>query len=90
MEKINELINTLSFLVWGTPLLILLIGTGIFLIIKLRALQIRKLPYSIKVLFERDKGAKSNISHFSTLLLLSKVIVNETNGYFNKFKYYEY
>jgi alanine or glycine:cation symporter, AGCS family len=42
-----ELLNWVGDLVWGPPMLILLVGTGIFLTIRLRGLQFTKLLYSL-------------------------------------------
>ena len=39
-----ELLNAIDSFVWGPPLLVLLVGTGIILSARLRFLQIGKLP----------------------------------------------
>ena len=69
METINNLISSLSSFVWGPPMLVLLVGTGLFLTIKLKGLQVRALGHAIKILFEKDKNAKGDISQFSALML---------------------
>ena len=40
----ENLLNQIDNLVWGVPLLMLLVGTGIYLTIRLKLLQILKLP----------------------------------------------
>lgn len=51
MQNITELFNTINSLVWGPPLLILLVGTGLFLTIRLGALQVVHLPKALKLVF---------------------------------------
>ena len=51
MQNITELLNTIDSLVWGPPLLILLVGTGLFLTIRLGALQVVHLPKALKLVF---------------------------------------
>ncbi|WP_029699315.1 sodium:alanine symporter family protein [Clostridium sp. Ade.TY] len=64
MEKI---LQTIDSIVWGPPLLILLLGTGIYLTYKLKFIQIRKLPQAIKFIFEKEEGAKGDVSSFGAL-----------------------
>ena len=45
--KIIEILNQIRNFVWGLPLIILLLGTGIFLTIRVKVLQIRALPHSL-------------------------------------------
>ena len=39
MEMIEKLVATLSSIVWGAPMLVLLVGTGIYLTIILKGMQ---------------------------------------------------
>lgn len=52
--------------VWGPPLLILLVGTGIYLSIRLRLLQILKLPLAFRLIFAEDQG-HGDISSYAAL-----------------------
>ncbi|NGX42482.1 MAG: Amino-acid carrier protein AlsT [Chlamydiae bacterium] len=67
-----EWLNTIYHYVWGIPMLLLLIGNGLFLTISLRGLQFRYLPYALKLVFfpdkERDKKAQGDISNFESLM----------------------
>ena len=58
MEKINQIAQAVNSFVWGPPLLILLVGTGIFLSFKLGFLQVFRLPLALKYLFSEDPEAK--------------------------------
>jgi AGCS family alanine or glycine:cation symporter len=70
----NELfigwLNTLYGWVWGPPLLILLMGVGIYLTLKLRGLQFSYLGYALKLAFgwTEAKEGKGDISHFQSLM----------------------
>ncbi|RLQ82423.1 sodium:alanine symporter family protein [Planomicrobium sp. Y74] len=69
MERFEELLGTISGYVWGVPLLILIVGTGIYLTVRLGVLQLRLLPYALKLTFSKnvDKDSKGDISHFQAL-----------------------
>lgn len=58
--------KALDSFVWGVPLLVLLVGTGIYLSIRLRLLQVLKLPLAFKLIFAEDKG-EGDISSFAAL-----------------------
>lgn len=64
------MLDTLYAIVWGWPLLILVLGTGIFLTIALRGLQFRYLPYALKLALVPGTGpkGKGDISHFQSLM----------------------
>lgn len=56
----------LDNIVWGAPLLILLVGTGIYLTARLGLLQVIRLPKAFKLIFADDKG-NGDISSFAAL-----------------------
>ncbi|WP_317335354.1 sodium:alanine symporter family protein [Streptococcus orisratti] len=56
----------LDNIVWGAPLLILLVGTGIYLTARLGLLQVIRLPKAFKLIFADDKGS-GDISSFAAL-----------------------
>ncbi|WP_165210477.1 alanine/glycine:cation symporter family protein [Streptococcus tangpeifui] len=53
-------------IVWGPPLLVLLVGTGIYLTIRLGFLQVLRLPKAFKLIFAEDQG-EGDISSFAAL-----------------------
>ncbi len=72
MESINQLAQTINGLVWGPPLLILLVGTGIYLSLRLGFLQVLRLPLALKYLFSKDpemqsSSAEGDISSFASV-----------------------
>ena len=70
MQNIGETLNTFfsefSSLLWGWPMIILLLGTHLFLTIRLRVPQ-RKIWTAIKLSLHHDKGAKGDVSQFEAL-----------------------
>lgn len=61
-----DFFNALDNLVWGPPLLILLVGTGIYLSTRLGFLQIIRLPKAFKLIFAKSEG-EGDISSFAAL-----------------------
>ncbi|WP_432666948.1 sodium:alanine symporter family protein [Wukongibacter baidiensis] len=69
MEKVLALFKAIDSFVWGPPLLILLVGTGIFLTVRLGLLQVIRLPLAIKYLFSKDEDStgEGDVSSFAAL-----------------------
>ena len=68
MEYIENLVSWLSGIVWGAPMLILLVGTGVYLTIILKGMQFWALPHAIKLIFKKEDDAEGEISHFAALM----------------------
>lgn len=66
MEKINEILTIVSNLLWGWPMIILLLGTHVFLTIRLRFPQ-RYIFKAIRLSVKRDPDAKGDVSQFGSL-----------------------
>ncbi|WP_333804752.1 alanine/glycine:cation symporter family protein [Sulfurospirillum sp.] len=68
MELIEKLVATLSGIVWGAPMLVLLVGTGLYLTIILRGMQFWALPHAMKLIFHKEHDGEGEISHFAALM----------------------
>lgn len=66
MQLINDFFASVSSLLWGWPMMILLLGTHIFLTIRLRCPQC-KLFTAIRLSIKRDKDASGDVSQFGAL-----------------------
>lgn len=66
METLNNILNDISSLLWGWPMIILLLGTHIFLTIRLHFPQ-RKIFTAIRLSVKRDKGSTGDVSQFGAL-----------------------
>ncbi|MCJ8325995.1 MAG: sodium:alanine symporter family protein [Campylobacterales bacterium] len=68
METLDTLISTASSIIWGVPMLVLLVGTGLYLTIKLKGMQFWILPHAFSLIFKKEEGAKGDISNFQALM----------------------
>lgn len=66
MDNINDFFVALSSFLWGWPMIVLLLGTHVFLTIRLRFPQ-RKLLTAIRISVQRDKSQKGDVSQFGAL-----------------------
>lgn len=66
MDSINDLLTTLSSWLWGWPMMILLLGTHIFLTIRLHFPQ-RKIFTAIRLSVKKDKNSTGDVSQFGAL-----------------------
>ena len=66
MEQLNEILTKVSGMLWGWPMIILLLGTHLFLTIRLRFPQ-RHIFKAIKLSIHRDAGATGDVSQFGSL-----------------------
>ena len=62
-----EFLNNVDSLVWGPPLMILLMGTGIMLSIRLGLIQIMKLPKALQLIFTARSKGEGDVSSFQAL-----------------------
>ena len=62
----NQILSDISGFLWGWPMIILLLGTHIYLTIRLRFPQ-RKIFTAIRLSFQRDHGATGDVSQFGAL-----------------------
>lgn len=69
MGNVTAFLEQLDSFVWGPPLLILLVGTGIYLTLRLGVLQVFKLPLALQYVFSKDteEGAEGDVSSFQAL-----------------------
>lgn len=69
MEKIDLFLSQLRDWIWSAPLLLLLLGTGIYLTYLLRGMQFRYLGYALKQVTARQRSnSKGDITHFEALM----------------------
>ena len=66
MEWLNDLLTELSNLLWGWPMIILLLGTHVFLTVRLRFPQ-RHIFKAIHLSVKRDANATGDVSQFGSL-----------------------
>ena len=65
----EQIVDTINGFVWGPVMLILLLGTGIYLSIGLKGMTIVRIPYAFKQLFKgRKSSGEGEISPFNALM----------------------
>ena len=73
MEFITSIISSINSIVWGVPMLVMILGVGLFLTFGLKLMPILKLGTGFKLLWQgripdKDKNAKGEISPFNALM----------------------
>ena len=67
-ETINNILVAIDDFVWGVPLIVLILATGIFLTIRLKGLQFTKLGLAFKYMFKNESSGKDGeVSSFAAL-----------------------
>jgi AGCS family alanine or glycine:cation symporter len=74
MELFGQIVNTLNDLVWNTPsifplMVVILLGYGIFITLRLGFIQVRKFKHGIKVVsgYYDDPNDDGDVNHFQAL-----------------------
>lgn len=67
MEDLLQVLGKIDDFVWGPVLLILLMGTGIMLTIRLNLIQVMKLPKAVKLIFKAENKGSGDINSFGAL-----------------------
>ena len=62
-----ETLNAIDSFVWGPPLLVLLVGTGILLSFRLQLLQVFKLPQALGLIFSAKNDGSGDVNSFKAL-----------------------
>ncbi len=66
-KSINELLIKIDDIVWGVPLIVLIMATGIYLTIRMKGLQIRHLPKALRYMVQNEEGGNGEVSSFGAL-----------------------
>lgn len=67
-KTMNSMLVKIDDFIWGVPLIVLILSVGIFLSIRLKGLQIRRLPLAVKNLLSKDKSeGAGEVSSFAAL-----------------------
>jgi len=66
-EKMNDAIEWFDGLIWGVPLIVLILAVGIYLTIRLGLLQIVHLPKALKFMVKNEEGGVGEVTSFGAL-----------------------
>lgn len=68
LDTINKVLGKIDSFVWGIPLIALILLSGLFLTIRLKGVQFRKLPHAFKKMFANEKsGQHGEVTSFAAL-----------------------
>lgn len=67
MEAFTKVLEQIDSIVWGVPLMVLILSGGILLTIRMRILQVRKLPLALKWMFLNEEDGQGEVSSFAAL-----------------------
>ncbi len=68
LAKISNVLTTIDDFVWGIPLIVLILAVGIYLTIRLKGLQITKMPMAIRHIRDNERtGEHGEVSSFGAL-----------------------
>ena len=74
-----SIISAIDSFLWGPPLIVLLVGTGIYLTLRLKLLQVAKLPLAMKLILSAKNKGDGDISSFKALCLALSATVGTGN-----------
>lgn len=67
LAAVNNFLKYVDDLVWGVPLIVAILLTGIYLTIRLKGIQITKLPKALKYMFENEESGHGEVTSFGAL-----------------------
>jgi AGCS family alanine or glycine:cation symporter len=80
MEMIRSLVGDLNGIVWGVPMLVLILGTGLFLMLGLRFMPLRHIGYGFRMLWRgRHSTDEGDITPFNALMTSLSATVGTGN-----------
>ena len=63
----GEIITNIDDFIWGVPLIVLIMGCGVFLTIRFGGVQFRRLGKALKYMIKNEEGGDGDISSFAAL-----------------------
>ena len=67
MDSILSVLTGIRDALWGIPMMVLLLGTGLIFTVRLGFLQLFHLPKAFRMIFEKEEGAGGDVSAFASL-----------------------
>ncbi len=63
----NKWLTTLNDLIWGAPMILMILGIGILLTAGLRLIQLRRLPLALRYMLKDEEDGVGDVSSFQAL-----------------------
>jgi len=79
MEGLIPVLDAIDSFMWGPPLIALLVGTGIYLTLRLKLLQVVRLPKALGLIFKAKNHGEGDVSSFKALCVALAATVGTGN-----------
>lgn len=66
-DTVNDFLTKVDDMVWGVPLMVLIMAGGILLTIRMGLLQVRKLPLALKWMVKNEEEGEGEVTSFGAL-----------------------
>ena len=76
-----DTLNAINSYVWGLPLIVLVLGTGILLTVRLGLIQVMKLPMALKLIFSAESDGEGDVNSFKALCTALAATVGTYSSY---------
>lgn len=82
METLISIVSAIDSVVWGPPMLLLILGTGFFLQVKLKIMPLYRIGTGFKMIWrsrKAEEGAKGDITPFAALMTAMAATIGTGN-----------
>ena len=79
MESFIPMLNSIDSIVWGPPLIALLVGTGIYLTVRLGLIQVFRLPLALSLIAGAKNRGEGDVTSFKSLCVALSATVGTGN-----------
>lgn len=67
LQQMDKILVSVDDFLWGIPLIVLILATGIFLTVRLKGLQVSQLGRALKYMVKNEEGGEGEVSSFGAL-----------------------
>lgn len=67
LEQLSAVLTTIDDFVWGVPLMVLILCGGLWLTMRVRMLQVHRLPLALKWMVKNEEGGSGEVTSFAAL-----------------------
>ncbi len=67
MEQFTKFLEKIDGIVWGVPLIVLILAVGIYLTLRLHCVQVHKLPKALKYMVKNEEEGEGEVTSFGAL-----------------------
>ena len=79
LQKVNDFITWFDQVVWGPPLIVLILTIGIYLTVRMGFLQIRHLGKALKFMVKNEDGGNGEVTSFGALCTAMSATIGTGN-----------